>query len=261
MKLDETSLVPYFHQIKKEILSKIEGGELKENEKLPSETRLAEKFGVSRPTVRKALDELVFVGYLWRKQGKGTFVSPAKIKEDLMKYMPFIEKARALGKHPQIKILSKEIVHASSNIAQQLQINEGDSLIELVSLRLIEGQPMNLRTNYYPIRLFPDLFDQIQDNVPIFNIIGKYLADQYGLYPLKTRQTFQVVLARDIEANLLKVKNKFPLILWEGILLLNNGKPYELARDLYRSDKYQFYIEQNIGDSLVVKEKTVIGSF
>ncbi|MFC5590298.1 GntR family transcriptional regulator [Sporosarcina soli] len=255
MKLEEGSFIPLYYQIKKKLLYQIKAGELKENDKLPSEMELAKEFKVSRPTIRKALDELAYAGYLRKIKGKGTFVSSPKLKENLSVFTSFAENAQAIGESPEIKTLSKKQVAADEEIAAQLGLSSGDELIEIVLLRLINGRPVNLKTSYYPVSLFRSFFDQLLDHTPYFNLMESYLIDKYDLFPLKYARTFEIVMATEFEEDLLEVSNGSPLILWEDIMYLSNGKPAELSRTLYRSDKYQFHLEQNIESALIVKEK------
>ncbi|MEH7274986.1 GntR family transcriptional regulator [Neobacillus vireti] len=255
MKLEEGSFIPFYHQIKKSLLYQIETGELKENQKLPSEMELANEFGVSRPTVRKALDELVYAGYLIKKKGKGTFVTYRKLKENLSVFTPFVEKANAIGKSPDIKTLSRKMITANEELAELLQVSIGEELVEMILLRMIDGEPVNLKTSYYSNSIFADFFESFIDDTPYFEKLESYLINKYRLFPLKYARSFEVVMSREPESKFLKVNKDFPLILWEDIMFLNNGKPAELSRTLYRSDKYHFYIEQNIESSLMVKDK------
>lgn len=240
MTIKEKNIIPYYFQIKADILRRIKQGDLKENDKLTPETVLAEEYGVSRPTVRQAINELVFAGYLWRHRGKGTFVAPPRIQENLLFYTPFAEKAEELGKKPKLKVLSERLIKANSEIASTLNINIGDDLIELVGLRLADKEPILLRTSYFPANLFPNLFEELSKGIPIIQIVEKN-----GIYPERAVQTFQVVSARASESKYLKVPQGTPLILWEGVVYTDKEEPYELTRAFYRSDKYLFHIDQH----------------
>ena len=233
------NIIPYYYQIKADILDRIRRGELHENEKIESENELARKYGVSRPTVRQALNELVFTNVLWRRQGRGTFVSPKRLNENLLLYSPFVEEVTAMGKKPTIKITDRKVVTASKEMARLLEIEEGDEVLELAGLRLADEEPISFRSSYYPMKQFPDLIHERFEDVSLFEKM-----QSYGVQCARAKQTFQVVLARENEAHQLKISVGFPLLLWEGIIYSNLEKPFELTRALYRSDKYQFQIEQ-----------------
>ncbi len=238
--MEHRSVIPYYYQIKEDLIAKIQKGELKEDEKIPSETLLAAEYGVSRPTVRQAINELVFAGYLWRKQGKGTFVAPFKIQKNLQLYTPLVEELESQGKTLKIKVLSKKSIKATDEVARLLQIEPDEELIELRALRIVNDTPITLRTSYYPAKIVPQLINENIDDTPIYKIIKKY-----GLTPVKTKDTIQVVQARKKEAKYFEVEEGFPLILWEGVVFLDEGRPFELTKALYRSDKFKFYVEQH----------------
>lgn len=239
MTINVKSVIPYYFQIKADIVRKITTGELKENEKLTPETILAEHYHVSRPTVRQALNELVYAGYIWRKQGKGTFVSPLRIHENLLFYKPFAEEAEEIGKKPGLRVLSEKIVKATPEVALSLNIETDSDTIELVGLRLADNEPILIRTSYYPVNLFPKLFEELAQGVPIIEIV-----ERNGVYPARAVQNFQVVPSRTAEGKHLGVPKGTPLILWEGVLYTDDDRPYELTRAFHRSDKYVFHIEQ-----------------
>lgn len=238
MNLNTTSVIPYYFQIKQDILRKIRTSELREGQKISSETELADRYNVSRPTVRRALDELVFTGYLYRHQGKGTFVAPEKFIEDLTDYVPFAETARASGRSPHVEELSKKMTVATEEMCRQLQLPPESQLIEVVGVRYADDEPIAIRTSYFPRSFMPDLLERSTGDRALSEIVR-----EYGLEPHRTRHTLQVVKAREEEASTLSVAIGDPLILWEGVVFDTSGSPFELSRALYRADKYQFYIE------------------
>lgn len=238
MAIDSAPVIPYYFQIKQDILRRIRSQEIREGEKIPSETEIASTYRVSRPTVRRAIDELVFAGYLYRHQGKGTFVSPQRFVEDLTDYVPFAETARASGRNPHVKVLSKEIQVATEQMCRDLQLRPGAKLIEVVGVRYADEEPIAIRTSYYPELLMPDLVDRLTGDRVLSEVVR-----EYGLEPHRARHTLQVVRARKEDALTLAVSVGDPLILWEGVVFDTAGAPFELSRALYRADKYQFYIE------------------
>ena len=238
MNIDSTPVIPFYFQIKQDILRQIRAAELKEGQKISSETELAAKYKVSRPTVRRALDELVFAGYLYRHQGKGTFVSSERFIEDLTDYIPFAETARASGRSPHVEELSKKLIDATEEMCRQLQLAPETKLIEVVGVRYADDEPIAIRTSYFPEALMPDLLDRDTGDRALSEIVR-----EYGLEPHRARHTLQVVKARQEEAATLSIAVGEPLILWEGVVFDTAGGPFELSRALYRADKYQFYIE------------------
>ena len=132
--------------------------ELAVGEAIPSERLLCERFGVSRMTVRQAVDALVVEGLLDREQGRGTFVAP--IKMDLeVRLASFGEEMRRRGMEPSSKVLATEEVAAAPDIADALDLLPGEQVYHLHRVRYADGEPMAIEQAWLPGRLTPGLFD------------------------------------------------------------------------------------------------------
>lgn len=109
-------------QIKEEIIQKIESGDYEPQSKLPTEAAFCDAFGVSRTTVRAALQQLTQEGYVIRRQGQGTFVAEPKIRTNLSQTITsFNEQVASQGKKPTIKVLSLQVVAADEQLAEVLK--------------------------------------------------------------------------------------------------------------------------------------------
>ena len=125
------------------------------HDKLPSERELTSFYGVSRTTVRLALQELEKMGYIYRQHGKGTFVSELRTNAtDLAGAYSFTEQMRAMGKHPETKILAFKKIEATKYLASHLNAQLGEPLFQLDRLRLAD----DLKPLY---NLFSENFNQI----------------------------------------------------------------------------------------------------
>ncbi len=241
--MDEERMLPQYYLIKRDIIDKIQTGVYEFNQKIESENVLSAKYGVSRPTVRKALDELVFLGYLSRKQGKGTFVDRPVINKNLNQYTPFSEDVAAIGKKMLLKVLEKKKITADPEISIKLSIPEGSPVLKVVSIRIADNLPKLYRISYYPYYRVPDLGKYIVDDLPIFDALNKALPD--GSYIATSKQTFRVELSSDSISGYLGVPDGTPLILWKGVSFLNDGTPIEYSIALHDSTKFVFTIEQH----------------
>lgn len=132
--------------------------ELAVGDAIPSERLLCERFGVSRMTVRQAVDALVVEGLLEREQGRGTYVAP--IKMDLeVRLASFGEEMRRRGMEPSSKVLVTEQVAASPDIADALDLLPGEQVFHLHRVRYADGEPMAIEQAWLPCRLTPGLFE------------------------------------------------------------------------------------------------------
>nr|WP_263323239.1 GntR family transcriptional regulator [Neobacillus sp. Marseille-Q6967] len=157
MKLNNSISTPLYEQLKHFIKEAIDQGVYKAGEKLPNETDLCDIYGVSRITVRRAVQELVDEGFLERKQGKGTFVTRTKVTRELVSVDGFSDFSKQIGKNPSKRILVCEEMKAPSTIAEALQIPVDTPVLKLVRLMFIDQQPFVLDEAYYSLERFPDL--------------------------------------------------------------------------------------------------------
>ena len=102
--LSHDSIIPLYHQLKIILREKVESGEYKADQMIPSEVKLAREYNVSRATARKALEDLTREGLFYRRQGKGTFVSPPKIEQHLTRFYSFTRDMRTQGLNPSTQL-------------------------------------------------------------------------------------------------------------------------------------------------------------
>jgi GntR family transcriptional regulator len=132
--------------------------ELAVGDAIPSERLLCERFGVSRMTVRQAVDALVVEGLLEREQGRGTFVAPSKMDLEV-RLSSFGEEMRRRGMEPSSKVLAADEIAAASDIADALDLLPGERVFYLHRVRYADGEPMAIEQSWLPSRLAPGLYD------------------------------------------------------------------------------------------------------
>lgn len=171
MKLDSSISTPLYDQLKQKLREAINQGEYKQGEKLPNETELCDIYGVSRITVRKAIQELCDEGFLERKQGKGTFVMKKRVTREMVTVDGFTDFVKLLGKRPTKKILLCEEMKATPKLAESLQIEEDAPVLRLLRLMYVDGQPFTIDETHYSLERFPHLASHFLENVSTYDVL------------------------------------------------------------------------------------------
>jgi GntR family transcriptional regulator len=237
--LDKSSVIPIYHQLYTILLDRIEDGEYKAHEQLPSENELCNNFQVSRSTAQKALQVLVDQGFAYRVQGKGTYISDKMITYSITASLSFSAEIIGLKKSPQSKLIHEEKVPASERIARKLKINKGDEIYSIQRVRFVDKIPMAIQTSYLPKKLVPGLIDYEFDEGSLF----KTIKNNYGHEISDAHETLKAIRCDTYEANLLKLHEGDAVFLLERTTKLHSGKMLEFVRTILRGDKSKFSIE------------------
>jgi GntR family transcriptional regulator len=232
--------IAYYLQIKEDLLRRVYSGEFTPDARLPSEWQLATEYGVSRPTIRQAVAELVQEGLLVRHRGKGTFAARPPISTEADVFQSFAEEMQVRGIEHTARLVSAAELPASDSVARDLRIAPGDTVFEITRLRLGNGEPLVLRTLQVPARLCPSLLTYDMEDTPLYTL----LRERFGLVASGSVQRFWAVNATRQEASLLGVAAGDPLLLWRGVTYSTDGKPIARTKALYRADRYRFEIRQ-----------------
>ncbi|HFI0633114.1 TPA: GntR family transcriptional regulator [Streptococcus suis] len=209
------------------------------NEKLFSERELTQVYGVSRITVRLALQELEKRGLVYKKHGKGTYVSEiSNSAVDLSQAYSFTEQMRRIGKNPSTKILSFSTKLVTDFIAQQLQMSLGEQVFELERLRLADGIPMMLERTYVPVEIFPQLSKERLEELPLYEIFF----EDYGQQIRLAEEEFYASIALDNEANLLRIPNSSPVLHLIRKTYNDRNRLIEFTFSIARGDQFRYKV-------------------
>ncbi len=236
--LSKHAPIPLYHQLKTILLDRVKSGELKANDRLPSEDEIAEQYGISKATVRQAIGELANEGVIRREQGRGTYIAEQKIEQGPRALTGFTEEMRKHGLRSSSKVLKLRLIKADADTAQKLRITEGDALFELTRLRLADGDPMGLQTALIPLALAPGI-----NNEDVSASLYDILDGKYGLVPNTAVETHTAVLLEAREAKLLKVAPGSPALAAERVTYTEDNRPFELVHSLMRGDRYQIILQ------------------
>lgn len=199
MKLNNSISTPLYDQLKQIIKDALLQGVYKQGERLPNETELCEIYGVSRITVRRAIQELTEERLLERKQGKGTFVMRTKLARELVSVDGFTDFQKRLGKNPSKRILVCEEINATPKIAESLQIDINAPVLRLVRLMFTDNYPFTLDETHYSLERFPDLARHFLDNSSTYDVLKKVY--KVNMNNGSTQKIITVVPAAAHEAN------------------------------------------------------------
>ncbi|MFG1922844.1 GntR family transcriptional regulator [Cryptosporangium sp. NPDC048952] len=233
--IDRTSAIPLYFQIATRIEKAIVDGQLAPGARLENEVSLGQRLNMSRPTIRRAMQELVNKGFLVRRRGIGTQVvhGPVTRKVELTSLYDDLDRG---GQQPATTLLLHELVTADAGVAERLSVNEGTPVLHLRRLRLSDGVPLAVMENYLP----EDYTDLTADS-----LTGR------GLYQLLRGRGTQIRVAQQRigaraatveESRLLEIKRNGPVLTMDRTAYDTFGKAVEYGHHCYRPDNYSFEI-------------------
>jgi len=228
--------VAKYHSIRDEILDLV--AELSVGDALPPERMLAPRFGVSRMTLRRAVEELVREGRLVRRQGAGTFVAGPKIAQGLAA-TSFSEDMRQRGSVPSSRTLAIDDVPAGAQLGRRLEISPGERVLRVIRLRLADDAPMALETLHVPRSIAPGLDGEMLTDGSFYEL----LHDVYGIVLAGGQQTIEATVTDEAESEALEVPLHSPAFLFERVSRDAENRVVEFVRSVYRGDRYQFRVD------------------
>ena len=212
----------------------IQRGDFKAGEKLPSERELQNQLGISRATIRQALNDLASSGLIYTRSGKGTYVAQLRIATTFIPRVSFSEHMRSLGHVPSTRLLEMAAEPAFGLIADHLKIPQGAQIIRIKRLRLADNIPVGIQKSHLPYDLCFELLKKDFNHASIFDS----LVDM-GLIPYSASQAVKASLPTEHEQKLLALQAGDPVMRIDWSTFLENGKPIEVAYQTYRGDGYQ----------------------
>ncbi len=237
--LDKTTPIPIYYQLKEWLRAEIAAGTWQPGDLIPSERELSEQFGISRMTVRQALNELREDGVLRREQGKGTYVTSPKIEQRLTRLTGFTEDMKRRAMHSGAKVLRQTWVEAPDFVARALKIPPGKRIILLERLRMAEGEPMAIETSFLHFAGMKGLLEENFENQSLYQRLSR----KYGIIPTRAEQQVEAVICHESQCALLNIEPGAAVLRNRRIAYDQNNKPFEYVQSIYRGDRYIFYVE------------------
>jgi GntR family transcriptional regulator len=230
--------IPLYHQVKDLLLEAIEAGHWASDQQLPNESKLAELFGVSKITVRQALQELADLGYIRREQGRGTFVSKPKFGQGPRELMSFTEEMSRHRLSASSRLLEKSVTEADLAVAEHLQLRLHAPVLVLKRLRLANGEPMGIQTAHLPLDLAPGLADENFENISLYELLQR----RYGMLAARSREQYFAMSADAESAVLLGIAAGAAVFGAERITYTKSGQPFEFTKSIMRGDRYSIVL-------------------
>lgn len=236
-KLSSDNRLPLYHQLYDIIVENIENEIYKENDKLPSEREFCDKYDISRATVRRAMVELEKNDYIYKKQGKGVFVSSKAFKQDLLSFYSFSEEMEKINKVPSSEVIDFKKTKANRKISEKLNIEKNQEIYKFKRLRLADGEAMMIETTYLPAQRFAGLKREELNKRAMYDIFR----EDYNVSFSKADEIFQAISINKKDAEHLNVKAGSPSILLER-LTYENENIIEYTSSVTRGDKFKFHV-------------------
>lgn len=235
--LDDTGTGPFYLQLQRRIADAIAQGRLKPGDSLPPEREMAALTGLSRVTVRKAVEGLVTTGQLTQKRGSGTFVAQRveRLELALSFLSSFTEDMARRGRTTRSIWLARELGSPAPEDAMALGLGTSDRVARLDRVREADGIPMAIERTTLPVEVLPD---------PTLVESSLYAVLQArGFRPVRALQRLTAANLSPKDADLLGVVPGVAGLKIERIGYLASGRVVEFTRSLYRGDAYDFAVE------------------
>lgn len=236
-------VVPKYFYIKKDILNKINEEIYKPDETIPPERELMEFYGVSRITVRKAVDELVSECHLYKVQGKGTYVKGNTRTTGLSFVTSCTEEIQQQGFTPTRKILSHKIEKCSKKLSHELEIEENTDVLHIERIYYADGEPVIYCENYIVKDYFPGIEDCDFNKQSLYEVIDK----KYNANIVDSVRFIEAVAAYENVAEYLDIPEGYPTLRFNGNTRASIGNKvavFEVFNSNYVTGKIKFRIDQ-----------------
>ncbi|WP_394824263.1 GntR family transcriptional regulator [Pendulispora albinea] len=235
IELDRASPIPLYFQVARQIEQAIERGDLVPGSRLENEIELADRLGLSRPTMRQAIQELVSKGLLVRRRGIGTQVVHGQVKRRVELTSLHDDLTRG-NQHPTTQVLAHEALIAPDEIAVPLGLEPGSTVVRLERLRFAQDEPLAILRNWLPADIATFGTEELEER-------GLYgLLRSSGVHIRIATQRIGARTATPEEAKLLRIKRGAAVLTMERTAYGESGHAVEFGSHIYRSDNYSFEV-------------------
>lgn len=225
---------PLYQQVYEAITSAIRSGQLQPGDRLPPERKFCQQFGVSRATVRRALQDLADEGVVEATVGRGSFVRGTGLAEPPNALMSFTELAAARGLTPSAQVLDQTVRPATPEEASVFGLGVQDLVFELTRLRMLDERPVAIDRARIPLAVAPTIADQDYTAASVYQTL-----EAASAAPHRADVVVSAIIADATAASHLRVEIGAPLIVCRTLSHDRSGRAVELGEITYRADRYQ----------------------
>ncbi len=228
---------PLYQVVAESILSKVTTGQLKGNERIPSESELCQIYSVGRNTVRRAISELVNDGVLRTVPGVGTFVIGSRIDKTAEYLFGFTQEMQLHDRKVTSQVLDAKIIGADPFLSRRLQIQLGADVVFLYRVRLMDYEPTAIERSYLPHELCPGILEYDFSINSLYEILSKV----YERRPDHAEQVIEAKLATPEVVQILGLTPPAVVFVFHRETCLATGQVIEYVDSELRGDRFRFY--------------------
>jgi GntR family transcriptional regulator, phosphonate transport system regulatory protein len=237
--MDRGGGIAMWRQIEDRLKGDIARGTWKPGERLPTEGDLAERFGVNRHTLRRAVASLRDAGVLRVEQGRGTFVRDDMIDYAVAPRTRFSENIARLARQPGGRVVRRAVIPASTEIAQALDMRRGQKVVLIEAVNMVDGRPVSIVAHHFPQHRFKGIDAAYQETGSITRALARYGVADY----LRKTTRIQARLPETGDADLLDMPRTQPILHAESINVDTGGIPVEYTVARIASHRMQIVVE------------------
>ena len=239
-RLNGNNIVPLYEQLKIELNERIENKILEEGQKLPSEAELCKSYGVSRITVRRAVDELVEEGVLERRQGKGTFVACKRTPLAMMTVDGLGFSDRLHSRRKSI-VISKKEYQATKHECEILHLDKDDTVYVFTRQIMLDGKPWMIDRCIYPAKRYHGFYEKVKDDVSTYQI----LREDYHVIMKRAHKEISLTFATNEQAKILECQPGTPLFKVYKIVYDEKDMPVHISTTYSNAQHVVFVLESH----------------
>jgi GntR family glv operon transcriptional regulator len=222
-----------YKNIAKKLRFRINSDEFVVGDVLPTERQLMEEYQASRVSIRKAIDELVTLDLIEKKQGSGTYIKQKEVVHLMDQLRSGLESSQKIGQTITSDVLAFSIIYPDDEIANRLKIKTTDRVYYTKRLRKLNERPQIIEESFMPVSLFPELTIRVLEHSKF-----EYIEDKLGLKIEGSYQEFSPVLADKEEEKLLNLQGREPVLQITSLSNFQDGTIFDYSIMKFKASEY-----------------------